>query len=156
MHGKMVTLSNIVDNARTRANLNQFVQRMNNSGLIPENTMKITERQLKRIIREAIQATLNDTDLQKIISEIKPLIAAAIQGKRVPDIEWNPPYTAKTSFVYGGNISITLDAWLMDRGYTQEYGKDDFFFEVEAAIEEALASEFPEVRIWSFSSVEEY
>jgi len=124
--------------------------------------MKLTKETLKRIIKEELQATLNemeretnDTDLQKIISEIKPLIATAIQGKKVPDIRWTPPYTAKNSFVYGGNISITLDSWLMDRGYTQEYGKDDFFFEVEAAIVEALASEFPEVKNWLFSSVED-
>ena len=124
--------------------------------------MKLTKETLKRIIKEELRATLNemerettDTDLQKIISEIRPLIAAAIQGKRVPDIKWTPPYSDKRSFVYAGNISITLDSWLMDRGYTQEYGKDDFFFEVEAAIVEALASEFPEVKNWLFSSVED-
>lgn len=127
-----------------------------------DKIMKLTKEILKQIIKEELQATLNemeretnDADLQKIISEIRPLIAAAIQGKRVPDIEWRPPYSDKRSYVYAGNISIILDSWLMDRGYTQEYGKDDFFFEVEAAIKEALASEFPEVKNWLFSSVED-
>lgn len=94
--------------------------------------------------------------ISKIISEIQPQIAAAIEGKKVPDIKWTPPYTSKTSFVYAGNLSIDLDSWLMERGYISEYGKEDFFYEVEAAIEERLADKFPMVNNWYFSSVEDY
>jgi hypothetical protein len=96
-----------------------------------------------------------EKNISKIISEIRPLIAAAIQGERVPDIKWTPSYVSRTSREFGGNISIMLDSWLEERGYMSEYGKDDFFYEVEVAIENALSHEFPEVKNWLFSSVEE-
>ena len=84
-----------------------------NEALSPEQERKNQEYSKEYSRRYKMSQTERDSEdleknISKIISEIRPLIAAAIQGKRVPDIKWTPPYTAKTSFVYAGNISIEL------------------------------------------------